>query len=149
MTVDNSTTSPPAVHGHARAAAAQHLIHRPPSRAHYGLDVPSLGEENFTLVGATPAAHPLFNDGPGHFHDLQIATETMREIGEFVGHRYFGVPEDRPGLFYRFTLDLTDLSAWRTDGAPAAPYPWRPTSGPARRTWSTRCRADSTSTCRW
>ncbi|MGW0748073.1 AfsA-related hotdog domain-containing protein [Streptomyces sp. NPDC002587] len=123
MTVDNSTTSPPAVHGRAGAAAAQHLIHRPPSRAHYGLDVPSLGEENFTLVGATPVAHPLFNDGPGHFHDLQIATETMREIGEFVGHRYFGVPQDRPGLFYRFTLDLTDLAAWRTDGAPAGPVP--------------------------
>ncbi|MEU9143552.1 AfsA-related hotdog domain-containing protein [Streptomyces sp. NPDC048349] len=121
MTVDNGTASPPAIHG--PATAAQHLIHRPPSRAHYGLDVPSLGEENFTLVGATPVAHPLFNDGPGRFHDLQTATETVRDIGAFVGHRYFGVPEDRPGLFYRFTLDVTDLSAWRTDGPAAGPVP--------------------------
>ncbi|WP_329377718.1 hypothetical protein OG625_08000 [Streptomyces sp. NBC_01351] len=123
MTVDNRTTSAPAIHGHAAlatataASVAQHLIHRPPARAYYALDAPSLGEENFTLVGETPVTHPLFNDGPGYFHDLQIATGTVREIGEFVGHRYFGVPEDRPGLFYRFALDLTDLSAWRTDRA--------------------------------
>ncbi|MEU7602062.1 AfsA-related hotdog domain-containing protein [Streptomyces sp. NPDC040724] len=122
MTVDNGTTSPPTIHGHA-TAGTQHLIHRPPTRAYYALDAPSLGEEHFTLVGATPVTHPLFNDGPGYFHDLQIATETVREIGEFVGHRYFGVPEDRPGLFYRFTLDFTDLSAWRTDAGTAGPVP--------------------------
>ncbi|WP_030765979.1 AfsA-related hotdog domain-containing protein [Streptomyces sp. NRRL F-2664] len=122
MTVDNGTASPPTIHGHA-TAGTQHLIHRPPSRAYYALDAPSLGEENFTLVGATPVTHPLFNDGPGRFHDLQIATETVREIGEFVGHRYFGVPDDRPGLFYRFTLDLTDLSAWRTDRDGPRPVP--------------------------
>ncbi|MER6313897.1 AfsA-related hotdog domain-containing protein [Streptomyces sp. NPDC001581] len=122
MTVDNGTTSPPTIHGHA-TAGTQHLIHRPPTRAYYALDAPSLGEEHFTLVGATPVTHPLFNDGPGHFHDLQIATETVREIGEFVGHRYFGVPDDRPGLFYRFTLDFTDLSAWRTDAGAAGPVP--------------------------
>ncbi|AQT75136.1 AfsA-related hotdog domain-containing protein [Streptomyces sp. fd1-xmd] len=122
MTVDNGTTSPPTIHGHA-TAGTQHLIHRPPSRAYYALDAPSLGEENFTLVGATPVTHPLFNDGPGRFHDLQIATETVREIGEFVGHRYFGVPDDRPGLFYRFTLDFTDLSAWRTDPGGPRPVP--------------------------
>ncbi|MEV7541016.1 AfsA-related hotdog domain-containing protein [Streptomyces sp. NPDC089915] len=127
MTVDNGTAPPPAVGAPALGgrvlSGTRHLIHRPPSRAHYALDAPSLGEENFTLVGATPVAHPLFNDGPAHFHDLQIATETMREIGEFVGHRYFGVPEDRPGLFYRFSLDLTDLSAWRSDGRCDGPLP--------------------------
>ncbi|MFD9014372.1 AfsA-related hotdog domain-containing protein [Streptomyces sp. NPDC059552] len=122
MTVDNGTTSTPTIHGHA-TAGTQHLIHRPPTRAYYALDAPSLGEENFTLVGATPVTHPLFNDGPGYFHDLQIATETVREIGEFVGHRYFGVPDDRPGLFYRFSLDFTDLSAWRTDVGGSRPVP--------------------------
>ncbi|MEU2451358.1 AfsA-related hotdog domain-containing protein [Streptomyces sp. NPDC012765] len=122
MTVDNGTTSTPTIHGHA-TAGTQHLIHRPPTRAYYALDAPSLGEENFTLVGATPVTHPLFNDGPGYFHDLQIATETVREIGEFVGHRYFGVPDDRPGLFYRFSLDFTDLSAWRTDAGGSRPVP--------------------------
>jgi hypothetical protein len=95
----------------------RHLIHCPPSWDHYLLDAPSLAEEHFVLAGELPTAHPLFNDGPGHFHDLQITTESVREIGEFVGHRYFGVPEDRPGLFYRFTLDLTELSAWRTGTA--------------------------------
>ncbi|MFI5831258.1 AfsA-related hotdog domain-containing protein [Streptomyces sp. NPDC051578] len=118
MTVDNGTT----IDGRV-LSGTRHLIHRPPSRAHYGLDVPSLGEENFTLVGATPVAHPLFNDGPAHFHDMQIATETMGEIGAFVGQRYYGVPEDRPGLFYRFTLNLTDLAAWRSEGSGAGPVP--------------------------
>ncbi|WP_405898887.1 hypothetical protein OG242_16435 [Streptomyces sp. NBC_00727] len=122
MTVDNRTASAPAIHGLATAAAgsagvAQHLIHRPAARSYYGLDAPSLGEEHFTLVGDTPVSHPLFNDGPGRFHDLQIATAGVRDVGELVGHRYFGVPENRPGLFYRFSLDLTDLSAWRTEPA--------------------------------
>ncbi|MFF5338015.1 AfsA-related hotdog domain-containing protein [Streptomyces sp. NPDC013181] len=122
MTVDNRTTSAPATHGLAAAAAgsagaAQHLIHRPAARSYYGLDAPSQGEEHFTLVGDTPVAHPLFNDGPGRFHDLQIATTGVRDVGELVGPRYFGVPGDRPGLFYRFSLDLTDLSAWRTGPA--------------------------------
>ncbi|WLQ35069.1 AfsA-related hotdog domain-containing protein [Streptomyces castrisilvae] len=119
MTVDNGTTSAPAIHGLASGAGstgvAQHLIHRPAARSYYGLDAPSPGEEFFTLVGETPVAHPLLNDGPGRFHDLQIATGSVRDVGELVGHRYFGVPGDRPGLFYRFALDLTDLSAWRTD----------------------------------
>lgn len=126
MTVDNRTTSAPAIHGHATAAVpgagtAQHLIHRPSARSYYALDAPSLGEEHFTLVGETPVGHPLLNDGPGHFHDLQIATGTVRDIGELVGHRYFGVPGDRPGLFYRLALDLTDLSAWRTDPSATRP----------------------------
>ncbi|MGW1224567.1 AfsA-related hotdog domain-containing protein [Streptomyces sp. NPDC001478] len=119
MTVDNRTSSAPAIHGLASAApgagsGAQHLIHHPAARSHPGLDAPSPGPERFTLVGETPVAHPLLNDGPGRFHDLQIATGGVREVGELVGHRYFGVPGDRPGLFYRFDLDLTDLSAWRT-----------------------------------
>lgn len=129
MTVDNRTASAPVIHGRATAAVAReasaeiahHLIHRPSPRAYFALDAPSPGEEHFTLVGETPVAHPLFNDGPGHFHDLQIATGTVRDVGELVGHRYFGVPEDRPGLFYRFALDLTDLSAWRTDPAGSRP----------------------------
>jgi hypothetical protein len=97
------------------ADGTRHLIHCPPSWDHYLLDAPSMGEEHFVLAGALPTGHPLFNDGPGHFHDVQVTTDAVREIGEFVGHRYFGVPEDRPGLFYRFTLDVTELRAWRAD----------------------------------
>ncbi|MCZ4095971.1 hypothetical protein G3I60_12115 [Streptomyces sp. SID13666] len=114
MTVKSAATAELALGNGTR-----HLIHCPPSWDHYLLDAPSVGEEHFVLAGELPRAHPLFNDGPGHFHDAQIVTETIREIGEFVGHRYFGVPQDRPGLFFGFNLHLTELRAWRTDWANA------------------------------
>lgn len=97
----------------------RHLVHRSPSWDHYLLDSPSVGEEHFTLTGAMPLRHPLFNDGPGHFHDFQVIAEIIGEMGEFVGQRYFGVPTDRTGLFYRFALELTDLERWRS--RPAGP----------------------------
>ncbi|GAA1194265.1 hypothetical protein F4556_001607 [Kitasatospora gansuensis] len=97
----------------------RHLIHCPPSWDHYLLDAPSNGEERFVLAGEIPLRHPLFNDGSGHFHDHQLTTEAIREIGEFVGHQYFGVPAQRRGLFYRFSLELTDLAAWRAESRPA------------------------------
>lgn len=122
MTVDSGAAPPELGLGDG----TRHLIHCPPSWDHYLLDAPSIGDEHFVLTGELPRRHPLFNDGPAHFHDLQVTTETIREIGEFVGHRYFGVPADRPGLFYRFTLDLTELRAWRT----ADPDPG---AGPDRR----------------
>ncbi|MCX4750345.1 AfsA-related hotdog domain-containing protein [Kitasatospora sp. NBC_01287] len=112
MTVHSETTP---VRQPQDEEGARHLIHCPSSWEHYLLDAPSLGEEHFVLVGDLPVRHPLFNDGPGHFHDAQLATEAVTEIGAFVGHRYFGVPEDRTGLFHRFTLQLTELSAWRAD----------------------------------
>jgi 2-oxo-3-(phosphooxy)propyl 3-oxoalkanoate synthase len=108
MTVESAATAELGLGNGTR-----HLIHCPPSWDHYLLDAPSSGEEHFVLAGEMPVAHPLFNDGSGHFHDFQVTTETIREIGEFVGHRYFGVPKDRPGLFYRFDLDLTEPRAWR------------------------------------
>ncbi|MER6983046.1 AfsA-related hotdog domain-containing protein [Streptomyces carpinensis] len=113
MTIDHGTAM-----GHTVPAGPGmgtcHLIHHPSPRDHYLLDDLGPGEENFALAGEMPVAHPLFNDGPGRFHDAQIATETVREVGEFIGHRYFGVPDDRPGLFFRLALDLTDLSGWRS-----------------------------------
>ncbi|MEV7025854.1 AfsA-related hotdog domain-containing protein [Kitasatospora sp. NPDC093558] len=94
-------------------SGTRHLVHCPPSWENYLLDAPSLGDEHFMLTGELPVRHPLFNDGPGLFHDMQTVTESVREIGEFVGHRYFGVPVDRTGLFHGFVLTLTDLAAWR------------------------------------
>ncbi|MCE3034460.1 AfsA-related hotdog domain-containing protein [Streptomyces sp. CMSTAAHL-2] len=91
---------------------ARHLIHCPLSWGNC-LDTPGLGEEHFVLADRLPRDHPLFNDGPAHFHDMQVVTESVREIGEFVGHRYFGVPTERTGLFYRYDLRLTDLAPWR------------------------------------
>ncbi|MEU3776278.1 AfsA-related hotdog domain-containing protein [Streptomyces sp. NPDC032472] len=132
MTVESTTTAPtsgpdftsgPAT-AHAPVAelghgtAVRHLIHCPPSWDRYLLEAPGSSEEHFVLAGELPTAHPLFNDGPGHLHDPQLLTDTLREIGEFVGHQYFGVPRDRPGLFHRFALDLTDTAPWRT--APAS-----------------------------
>ncbi|MEE1781607.1 AfsA-related hotdog domain-containing protein [Streptomyces sp. SP17BM10] len=94
-------------------SGTRHLVHCPPSWENCLLDAPGLGEEHFMLTGELPVRHPLFNDGPGLFHDLQTVTESVREIGEFVGHRYFGVPVNRTGLFHGFALTLTDLAAWR------------------------------------
>ncbi|MFD5869538.1 MULTISPECIES: AfsA-related hotdog domain-containing protein [Actinomycetes] len=105
-----STTAPELGHG----TATRHLIHCPPSWDRYLLEAPGSSEEHFVLAGDIPAAHPLFSDGPGRFHDPQLLTDTVREIGEFVGHQYFGVPGDRVGLFHRFALELTDLAGWRT-----------------------------------
>ncbi|MFJ6721840.1 AfsA-related hotdog domain-containing protein [Streptomyces sp. NPDC091259] len=100
---------------HARRfGAARHLIHCPVSWDHC-LSGPSLGEEHFVITDRLPdVAAALFDDPGAHFHDTLAVTESVRDVGEFVGHRYFGVPEERPGLFFRFDLRLTELSAWRT-----------------------------------
>lgn len=98
----------PAVDG-----TASHLIHRPRSWDHYLLDAPSSGEEEFVLVTQTPLGHPLFNDGPDHFHDVQGAAELARQVGEFIGHRYFGLPGERRAVFARLGLSVTDVAGWR------------------------------------
>ncbi|MEW2417701.1 AfsA-related hotdog domain-containing protein [Streptomyces sp. NPDC046866] len=136
MTVESTTTAlqsgPAAPPGTGTAettelghgTAVRHLIHCPPSWDRYLLEAPGSSEEHFVLAGDLPTAHPLFNDGPGLLHDPQLLTETLREVGEFVGHQYFGVPQDRPGLFHRFALDLTGTAPWRTVPA-AGPGPSR------------------------
>ncbi len=135
MTVESTTaTERGAELGHG--TAARHLIHCPPSWDRYLLEAPGSSEEHFVLAGDLPAAHPLFNDGSGHLHDPQLLTDTVREIGEFVGHQYFGVPQDRPGLFHRFGLDLTGTAPWRTRPGPS-PSPG-PGPGPHRARLLTR-----------
>ncbi|MEV4427168.1 AfsA-related hotdog domain-containing protein [Streptomyces sp. R-07] len=108
----------PRTHGTEAAlfGTTRHLIHCPLSWDRC-LDSPGVGEEHFVIADHLPEEHPLFNDGPCSFHDVQVVTEAVREIGEFVGHRYFGVPPERPGLFHAYDLDLTDLSAWRAGPA--------------------------------
>lgn len=91
----------------------RHLIHCPSSWDRYLLDAPSLGEERFVLTGDLSVRHPLFNDGPGRFHDPQVTMEAVAEVGALTGHRYFGVPEDRTGLFHRFGMELTESAPWR------------------------------------
>ncbi|MFP3992333.1 AfsA-related hotdog domain-containing protein [Streptomyces sp. E11-3] len=62
-----------------------------------------------------PNGHRLFDDSNGPFHDIQQIAQAVSETGAFVGHRYFGVPTDRAGVFYRFDLRITDPARWRRD----------------------------------
>jgi hypothetical protein len=91
----------------------RHLIHRPASWDHCLLDAPGGGEQRFVVAGPLPE-----DDGPGHFHDPRHVARELREVGAFVGHRFFDVPAERPGRFSRLVLDLTDVPAWRA--APVA-----------------------------
>ncbi|MER7764238.1 AfsA-related hotdog domain-containing protein [Streptomyces sp. NPDC097619] len=107
----------------ARTAAGsgtrRHLVHRPRSWEYYGLSAVEDASEEFALAAELPAEHPLLNDGPGRFHDIQAASEMVREVGEFIGQNHFGVPANRTGIFYRFGIDVPDLTAWRTRPGPA------------------------------
>ncbi|MFE0463354.1 AfsA-related hotdog domain-containing protein [Kitasatospora sp. NPDC058965] len=100
-----------------RGTAIRHLVHQSPDWDRYLLETPSTGEERFTLAGRMPDHHPLFNDGPGTFHDLQVVAELIGELGEFVGQRYFGIAAARTGLCYRFDLAVTELDHWRVEPA--------------------------------
>jgi|GEM_PF-5447331 len=113
MTVEPTSTTQ-----RAPERGTRHLIHRPTSWEHYLLDAPSSGEEHFVLAGSLPAGHPPSDGGPVRFHDAGHVIEELREVGEFVGHRYFGVRGERPGLFSRLALALTDVPAWRAADAP-------------------------------
>ncbi|MHC0430224.1 AfsA-related hotdog domain-containing protein [Streptomyces sp. O3] len=95
------------------------LIHRQRSWEPFGLTEAPDSEEEFVLTGELPRAHPLLSDGPGRFHDLQAAAETVRETGEFIGRTHFGVPEGRTGVFYRFAVATRDVAAWRAGDDPA------------------------------
>ncbi|NKI43865.1 AfsA-related hotdog domain-containing protein [Streptomyces physcomitrii] len=94
-----------------RALPTRHLIHRPRSTA------PGPAEE-FVLTGELPRAHPLFNDGPGSWHEPAAAAEMVREAAEFIGPQHFGIAPRRTGLFYRFGIEAGDLGAWRTAAGP-------------------------------
>ncbi|MFD4995353.1 AfsA-related hotdog domain-containing protein [Streptomyces buecherae] len=99
--------------GPAAEGTTSHLIHRPRSSEHYFLDAPCTGEEHFVFVSRTPLGHPLFNDGPGHFHDIQGTAEMVRQVGEFIGHQFFGLPAEQHAVFARLHLRITHLAAWR------------------------------------
>lgn len=100
-------------------ATTRHLVHRPRTWEHHGLSPVEDASEEFALAADLPRDHPLLNDGPGRFHDIQAASEMVREVGEFIGQCHFGVPANRTGIFYRFGIDVPDLAAWRTRPGPA------------------------------
>ncbi|MGW6704448.1 AfsA-related hotdog domain-containing protein [Streptomyces sp. NPDC054956] len=103
----------------APGATTRHLVHRPRTWEHHGLSPVEDASEEFALAADLPHDHPLLNDGPGRFHDIQAASEMVREVGEFIGQCHFGVPANRTGIFYRFGIDVPDLAAWRTRPEPA------------------------------
>ncbi|RSS54428.1 hypothetical protein EF912_17230 [Streptomyces sp. WAC07061] len=106
----------------ATRAAARHLVHRPqPWDRHGGAAAPPVAQE-FVLLGDLTSAHPLFDDGPAHFHDVVAAADMLREVGEFIGRTHFRVPGNRTGIFYRVGIESRDIGPWRT----------RPGSAPAR-----------------
>lgn len=74
--------------------------------------VPAAGEQHFVLRDDMPVGHPLFNDTPNP-HDPLMFVELIRRAGLHVGHRNFGVPAERPALFYRFALRLSDPAVWQ------------------------------------
>jgi hypothetical protein len=76
------------------------------------------GEQRFVLRDEMPLGHPLFNDTPGP-HDPLLFVELVRQAGLHVGHRHFGVPLERPALFYRFALRLSDPAVWQDSAAGA------------------------------
>ncbi|MBT2446417.1 hypothetical protein J7F03_04825 [Streptomyces sp. ISL-43] len=109
----------PSARRSAPGATTRHLVHRPRTWEHHGLSPVEDASEEFALAADLPRDHPLLNDGPGRFHDIQAASEMVREVGEFIGQSHFGVPADRTGIFYRFGIDVPDLAAWRTRPDPA------------------------------
>lgn len=77
------------------------------------------GEQFFTLTGPAQP-HPLFNDEYAAFRDIQNTASLLTDVGSFIGHRYFDVPENRQGVFYRFDMNVTAVGRWRADHRQAA-----------------------------
>ena len=103
---------------HQTATQSHHLVHRPRTWEPHGLPLPEQAGEEFVLTGPLPVIHPVLNDGPDTFHDIQAAAEALREAGEFIGRCHFGIPADHIALFYRCELDTSDIAPWRvTPGA--------------------------------
>lgn len=108
-----------AVGERALSTATRHLIHRPKSAAHFLLNSRSTQEERFALAGEMPYDHPLFNDGLGQVHDPQIFVDIVRNVGSFVGRRYFRIPLDRLCRFDSVEFALPTPAAWRVGESPA------------------------------
>ena len=95
---------------------AHHLLHRPSTAEGLMLGTVAPVPQDFTLSAALPDAHPLFNDGPGAFHDPGFALEAMRQSVLFVAHQYFRVPSQRPVVMASSEVGITGLEAWRRNG---------------------------------
>ncbi|MGH3415856.1 MAG: AfsA-related hotdog domain-containing protein [Actinocrinis sp.] len=108
-----SVTVSATVAGHG---LAHHLLHRPSTAEGLMLGTVAPVPQDFTLSAALPDTHPLFNDGPGTFHDPHFAIEAMRQSVLFVAHQYFRVPSQRPVVLASTEVGITGLETWRRNG---------------------------------
>ncbi len=108
-----SVTVSTTVTGHG---LAHHLLHRPSTAEGLMLGTVAPVPQDFTLSAALPDRHPLFNDGPGTFHDPHFAIEAMRQSVLFVAHQYFRVPAQRPVVLASTEVGITGLESWRRNG---------------------------------
>lgn len=103
----------------AGPALGHHLLHRPSTAEGVMLGTGTPVAQDFTLSAKLPEHHPLFNDGPGVFHDLHYPIEAMRQSVLFVAHQYFRIPPQRSVVLASTEVAATDLKAWRRGGRPA------------------------------
>lgn len=97
-------------------ALGHHLLHRPGTPEGVILGTVAPVAQDFTLSAKLPEHHPLFNDGPGVFHDLHYPVEAMRQSVLFVAHQYFRIPAQRPVVLASTSVESTDLEPWRRGG---------------------------------
>ncbi|HEU5334134.1 MAG TPA: AfsA-related hotdog domain-containing protein [Actinocrinis sp.] len=109
----------PAASSAAAPGLAHHLLHRPATAEGLMLGTAAPVTQHFTLSARLPEHHPLFNDGPGNFHDLHYPVEAMRQSVLFVAHQYFRVPVQRSVVLASTELGISDLEAWRRMGRAA------------------------------
>nr|WP_168525206.1 hypothetical protein [Streptomyces sp. RPA4-2]QIY60523.1 hypothetical protein HEP85_00935 [Streptomyces sp. RPA4-2] len=111
--METSRSAPPG-YGHG----SRHLVHRPQCFGPQTPDSPDDRSQEFVLTGELPTSHPLFNDGHDRFHDLQAAMAMVRQVSGGIGQAHFGVAADRVPIFYRFGLEMGEVSAWRRHSGP-------------------------------
>ncbi|MBM2623742.1 hypothetical protein JIG36_50460 [Actinoplanes sp. LDG1-06] len=101
------------------SAASSHLIHRPRAAGNDPHDPARPAGERFALAGLMPHNHPLLSDGPARVHDPQLFVQLTRQVGTFIGRRWFRVPRNRSARLDRLEFTLTAPDAWRTGDGPA------------------------------
>ena len=103
----------------AAPGLAHHLLHRPGNAEGVMLGTVAPVAQEFTLSAMLPEHHPLFNDGPGAFHDLHYPLEAMRQSVLFVAHQYFRVPAARRVVLASTEVGISELAPWRRVGRSA------------------------------
>ncbi|MEU6994893.1 AfsA-related hotdog domain-containing protein [Streptomyces sp. NPDC046465] len=91
-------------------------VNRTSAREVFVTDHARVGEEEFAIAARVAHDHPLWSDRRGHGHDPAVVVEAFRQAFVVVRHEYLGVPRGTPTAVQQLTLDVHDLSAFRTEG---------------------------------